>query len=186
MPRIGKTEEDWNGLKLGFWKLFSLTVFQSWSLLPATSKIMLRRHICLSRISDFVIYVHSDRGRVIGKIKQNELDCRDTAHLIVIDWKSTCFFLNQSGASKTKSIVANVIYSLWGLIGSFDWPEDELGFRINDSVKNNAVVLIRWQVLLPQCKSKVFVHDGACTYVRILRKTHLSIVTRFTSRQQSK
>ena len=41
----------------GFWKLFSLTVFQSWFLLLATSKIMLRRHICLSRISDFVIYM---------------------------------------------------------------------------------------------------------------------------------
>ena len=48
---------------------------------------MLRRQICLSRISDFVIYMyffayfkfHSDWGRVIGK--QNELDCRDTAPL---------------------------------------------------------------------------------------------------------
>ena len=26
---------------------------------------------------------HSDWGRVIGKIKQNELDCRDTAPLIM-------------------------------------------------------------------------------------------------------
>ena len=50
---------------------------------------MLRRHICLSRISDFVISFnffayykfYSDWGRVVGKIKQNELDCRDTAPL---------------------------------------------------------------------------------------------------------
>ena len=58
---------------------------------------MLRRHICFSRISDFVILhvislltftFHSDWGLVyvIGKIKQNELDCRDTAPL-------TCFLL---------------------------------------------------------------------------------------------
>ena len=56
----------------------------------ATSKIMFRRHICLSRISACVIYVlnffayfkfHSDWGRVTGKIKQNELDCRDTVPL---------------------------------------------------------------------------------------------------------
>ena len=76
---------------MAFWKLFSLKVFQSWFVLFATSKIMLRRHICLSRISDFVIYMsgdffayfkfHGDWGRVIGKIKQNKLDCRDTAPL---------------------------------------------------------------------------------------------------------
>ena len=51
---------------------------------------MLRRHICLSRISDFVISqcnffayfkFHGDWGRVIGKIQQYELECRDTAPL---------------------------------------------------------------------------------------------------------
>ena len=50
---------------------------------------MLRGHISLSLISDlsFTCNVfayfkfHSDWGRVIGKIKQNELDCRDTAPL---------------------------------------------------------------------------------------------------------
>ena len=50
MPRMGKTEEDWNGLKQGFWKLFSLTVFQSWSLLLTASKIMLRR-LCVNFIA---------------------------------------------------------------------------------------------------------------------------------------
>ena len=87
MPRMGKTEEDWNGLKLGLLKLFSPPVFQSWSLLLATSKIMLRRHICLSLILSFTcnffayFKFHSDWGRVIGKIKQNGLDCRDAAPL---------------------------------------------------------------------------------------------------------
>ena len=36
--------------------MFSLTGLQSSSLLLATSKILLRRHICLSRIFDLVIY----------------------------------------------------------------------------------------------------------------------------------
>ena len=44
----------------------------------------------MSRISDFVVYMncffayvksHCEEGRVISKIKQNELDCRDTAPL---------------------------------------------------------------------------------------------------------
>ena len=51
--------------------------------------------LATSRISDFchlhVISLltskfHSDWGRVIGKIKQNELDCRDTAPLTVTDY----------------------------------------------------------------------------------------------------
>ena len=37
---------------------------------------MFSGHICLSLISYFV------RGRVIGKIKQNELDCCDTTPLM--------------------------------------------------------------------------------------------------------
>ena len=42
MPRMGKTEEDWNGLKLGILKNFK----------NKTQKTYL-----LSRISDFVIYM---------------------------------------------------------------------------------------------------------------------------------
>ena len=49
---------------------------------------MLRRHICLKSLilsfpCNFLAYFkfHTDWGRVIGKIKQNELDCRDTAPL---------------------------------------------------------------------------------------------------------
>ena len=53
---MGKTEEDGNGLKLGFLKAVQPNSFQSWSLPFATSKLMLRRHICLSRISACAIY----------------------------------------------------------------------------------------------------------------------------------
>ena len=53
MPRMGKTEEDWlNGLKLGFLKTVQPNSFPKF-----------------------------DWGWVIGKSKQNELDCRDTAPL---------------------------------------------------------------------------------------------------------
>ena len=83
MPRMGKTEEDWNWLRLGFLKTVRPNSFSK--LIPAACsfKVMLRRHICLSQISDFVMYMqfHSDWGRVIGKIKENELDCRDAAPL---------------------------------------------------------------------------------------------------------
>ena len=83
MPRMGKTEEDWNGLKLGFLKTVQPNTFSK--LIPAACNF--RRHICLSRVSvlsftcNFFAYFkfHSDLGRVIGKIKQNKLDCRDTA-----------------------------------------------------------------------------------------------------------
>ena len=57
MPRMGKTQEDSNGLKLGFLKTVQPNSFSKLILLLATSKMMLRRHICLSRISDFVIYM---------------------------------------------------------------------------------------------------------------------------------
>ena len=93
MLRMGKTEEDWNGLKLGFLKTVQPNSFSKLIHAACSFKTNAQETIiCLSRISDFVIYIHSDRGRVIGKIKQNELDCRDTAPLVVIDWKSTCFF----------------------------------------------------------------------------------------------
>ena len=62
MPRMGKTEEDWNGLKLRFLKTVQPNSFSK--LVPAAGN-----------------FIHSDWGRVIRKIKQNELDCRDTAPL---------------------------------------------------------------------------------------------------------
>ena len=81
MPRIGKTEEDWNGLKLG-------VESNSFSkLIPAACNFKNNAQetslgsLVLSFTCNFFAYFkfHSDWGRVIGKIKQNELDYRDTA-----------------------------------------------------------------------------------------------------------
>ena len=96
MPRMGKTEDDWNGLKLGFLKTVQPNIFQSLSLLFATSKIMLRRHICLESLTSWLISLlyfkfHSDLGWVIGKIKQNDLGCRDTASLSCWDFVILAF-----------------------------------------------------------------------------------------------
>ena len=101
MPRMGKTEEDWNGLKLGFLKTVQPNSFQSWFLLLATSKIMLRRHIVchgsliLSFTCNSFAYFkfHSDWGRVIGKIK---LNCRDIAPLTDICFIRTSHYYRQS------------------------------------------------------------------------------------------
>ena len=69
MPRMGKTEEDWNGLKLGFLKTVQPNSF---------SKLM--SAVCSFKNNAFTYFkFHSGWGRVIGKIKQNELDCRETA-----------------------------------------------------------------------------------------------------------
>ena len=51
MSRMGKIEENWNGLKLGFLKTVQPNNFFAY------------------------FKFHSDWGRVIGKVKQNELDC---------------------------------------------------------------------------------------------------------------
>ena len=93
MPPMGKTEEDWNGLKLGFLK----TVQPNSFMLLASSKMMLSRHICLSRslilsfTCNFFAYVNflSGWGRVkFGKINQNELDCHDTTPLTCMTFVS--------------------------------------------------------------------------------------------------
>ena len=86
MSRMGKTEEDWNGLKLGFLK----ELFNFSKLIPAACNFKNNAQETFLFVSDpwfcqftcnFFAYFkfHSDRGRVIGKIKQNELDCRETA-----------------------------------------------------------------------------------------------------------
>ena len=89
MPRMGKTEEDWNGLKLGFLKTVQPNSFSK--LIPAacnfknnaqeTYLFVSGGSMISSFICNFFAYFkfHSDWGRVIGKINQNELDCRDTA-----------------------------------------------------------------------------------------------------------
>ena len=57
MPWMGKTEEDWNGLKLGFLKTVQPDSFSK--LIPAACnfKNNARETYFLSRISDFVIYM---------------------------------------------------------------------------------------------------------------------------------
>ena len=125
MSRMGKTEENWNGLKLGFLKTVQpnrvLTVFQIWSLLLATSKIMLRRHICLGSLilsftCNFFTYFkfHSDWGQVIGKIKQNELDCRYTAPLTSCSPKRShvIMYAHQVSSPSLHVITLRVVRSL--------------------------------------------------------------------------
>ena len=56
MPRMGKIEEDWNGLKLGFLKTVQPNSFSK--LIPAACNIKNNaQETYLSRISDFVIYL---------------------------------------------------------------------------------------------------------------------------------
>ena len=85
MPRMGKTEEDWNGLILGFLKTVQPNSFSK--LISAVCNFIF---VCLESLilsfpcnffADFKF--HTDWARVNGKIKQNELDCRDTAPLIL-------------------------------------------------------------------------------------------------------
>ena len=73
MPRMGKTEEDWNGLKLGFLKTVQPNSLSK--LIPAA---------CNFKNNTQETYLfHSDWGRVIGKMQQNELYCHDRAPLIL-------------------------------------------------------------------------------------------------------
>ena len=56
MPRTGKIEEDWNGLKLGFLKTVHPNSFSK--LIPAACNVKNNaQETYLSRISDFVIYL---------------------------------------------------------------------------------------------------------------------------------
>ena len=80
MPRMGKTEEDWNGLKLGFLKTVQPNSFSK--LIPvAACNFKNDAQETYVFVSDPYFKFHSDWGRVIGKIKENELDCRDAAPL---------------------------------------------------------------------------------------------------------
>ena len=92
MPRMNKTEEDWNGLKLWFLKPVQPNSFSE--LIPVACNFQKNAQETYLLVSDlwslilsftfnFFAYFqfHSDGGRVIGKIKQSELDCRDTALL---------------------------------------------------------------------------------------------------------
>ena len=90
MPWMGKTEEDWNGLKFGFLKAVQANSFSKLIAAACTFKKKCSEDIfvCLGSLilsftCNFFAYFkfHCDWGRVIGKIKQNELDCRDTVPL---------------------------------------------------------------------------------------------------------
>ena len=84
---MGKTEEDWNRLKLGFLKTVQPNSFSK--LIPAACNLKnnaQETYLFVSVLSftcNFFAYFkfHSDWGRVIGKIEQNALYCRDTAPL---------------------------------------------------------------------------------------------------------
>ena len=78
MPQMGKTEEDWNGLKLGFLKTVQPNSFSK--LIPSACNfknnaqetyLFLSDLWFLSFTCNFFAYFkfHSDWGRVIGKIK---------------------------------------------------------------------------------------------------------------------
>ena len=79
MPRMGKTEEDWNGLKLGFLNTVHACNLKNND--QETYLFVLNLWFCHLHVIS-LLTLSSDWGRVIGKIKQNELDCRATAPLI--------------------------------------------------------------------------------------------------------
>ena len=86
MPQMGKTEEDWNGLKLGFLKTvqpnsFSKLVSAAWNFKNnAQEKYLFVSDLWFCYLHVISLLTLSSRG-IEGKIKQNELDCRDTAPL---------------------------------------------------------------------------------------------------------
>ena len=82
MPRMGKTEEDLNGLKLGFLKTVQPNSFSK--LISAvcnfknnaqeTYLFVWNLCLCLFTCNFFAYFkFHSDCGRITGKIEQNEL-----------------------------------------------------------------------------------------------------------------
>ena len=72
MSRMGKTGEDWNGLKLGFLKTVQPNSFSK--LIPAACNFKNNAQETYLFVSAYFKF-NSDWRRVIGKIKQNELDC---------------------------------------------------------------------------------------------------------------
>ena len=96
MPRMGKTEEDWNGLKLGFLKTVQPNSFTKVISAVCNFKDNAQETYLESLTSSFTcnffgyLKFHSDWGRVIGKIKQSELDCRDTAPLNLMEDIKNC------------------------------------------------------------------------------------------------
>ena len=95
---MGKTEEDWNGLKLGF-LIFLRLIPADCSFknnVRETYLFVSDLWFCHLHLCNFFAYFkfYSDWGRVIGKIKQNELDCRDTAPLNHLAFQMCTFHLS--------------------------------------------------------------------------------------------
>ena len=91
MPRMGKSEEDWNGLKLGFLKTVEPNSFSK--LIPAACNFRNNAQETYLFVSDLwfchlpvislltLSSIAIEGEYYIGKIQQHELDCRDTAPL---------------------------------------------------------------------------------------------------------
>ena len=81
MPQMGKTEEDWNGLKLGFLKTVQPNSFSK--LIPAACNFKNNAQetqaylfvsdlwFCHLPVISLLTLKYSDWGQVIGKSKQN-------------------------------------------------------------------------------------------------------------------
>ena len=86
---MGKAEEDWNGLKLGFSKTVQPNSFSKFISAACNFKNNSQEtFVCLQSLilwfpCNLFAYFkfYSDWGQVIGKIKKNELDCLETASL---------------------------------------------------------------------------------------------------------
>ena len=117
---MGKTEQDWNELKLGFLKTvqpnsFSKFISAVWSFknnVQGTYLFVSNLWFChLHVISLLTLSSIAIWGRIIGKIKQNELDCRDTASLSIaaLSWMGlfpngmSLVFILKSGSPRTSS-----------------------------------------------------------------------------------
>ena len=87
MPRMGKTEEDSNGLKFGFLKTVQPNGLSK--LIPAACNFKNNGQETDFFVSDLWfchlhVKFHGDWGRLISKIKQNELYRHDTAPLTMV------------------------------------------------------------------------------------------------------
>ena len=105
MPRMGKTKEDWNGLRLGFLKTVQPNSFSK--LIPAACTFKNNSQKTYLFVSDFwfcnlhvisLLTLSSIAiwGRLIGKIKQNKLDSRDTFPLSGATCMYTSHFIEVS------------------------------------------------------------------------------------------
>ena len=148
---MGKTEEDWNR----DWNYGFLKTVQPQSFSKLTGAVCNFKNytqetfVCLGSLilsvtCNFFAYFkfHSDWRRLIGKIKQNKLDCRDTAplkfvfcvaHFLSMTWSPrTLQFHN-----KTKKHANNTNTEIWQCVDHTTIPEPvakNQGNMIQDTV----------------------------------------------------